>query len=377
MRYYLIAGEASGDLHAANLILALQKSDESAIFRGWGGDRMEAAGAVLVKHYRDLAYMGFFQVIMHLPAIKRNLSFCERDIRDYKPDVLILIDYPGFNLRMAKFAARNAFRVFYYITPQLWAWRSSRVKILKKYVEHSFVILPFEKEFYARFQYPVDFVGHPLLDVIPEENDPVTRDQFLKAHNLSELPIIALLPGSRRMEIKEMLKQMLLVISHFPNHQFVIAGAPSIPFSFYSNMIKNLQIPVLTGVTYGLLKHSEAALVTSGTATLETALLKTPQVVCYKGDGFSFFIASKIVHVKYISLVNLILDEPLVKELIQNDLNEDHLYQELTRILQEVEVRNRILLGYSRLREKLGGPGASMRASRLMIQYLNKKQVSN
>ncbi len=372
MRYYLIAGEASGDLHAANLIRALAQLDGSAVFKGWGGEQMEAAGVELVKHYRDLAYMGFFQVITHLPAIKKNFDFCEKDLLSFRPDILILIDYPGFNLRMAKYAAKHGIRVFYYISPQLWAWRSARVQILKKYVEHTFVILPFEKDFFARFQYTVDFVGHPLLDVISMEKTMVSRDEFLKTHDLPDRPVIALLPGSRKMEIQKMLQQMIRVIPRFPEYQFVIAGAPAIPPAFYSNIIEDQKIPVLFNVTYTLLKHSEAALVTSGTATLETALIRTPQVVCYKGDAFSYFIARRIVHVKYISLVNLILDEPLVKELIQSDLNLDNLTTELKNILGDGPVRSKIIQGYNDLLEKLGGAGASIRAASLMIQYLNK-----
>lgn len=372
MRYYLIAGEASGDLHAANLIQALHHLDHSATFRGWGGDRMETAGAELVKHYRDLAYMGFFQVITHLPAIKRNFDLCEKDLLSFHPDVLILIDYPGFNLRMAKFAAKHGIRVFYYISPQLWAWRSSRVKILKKYVEHTFVILPFEKEFYQHFQYPVDFVGHPLLDVINDDVVTPERTQFIRTNNLPDRPLIALLPGSRKMEIQKMLQLMLRIMPRFPGYQFVIAGAPSIPPEFYQGIVRDIAVPILFNQTYPLLNHSEAALVTSGTATLETALLNVPQVVCYKGDAFSYLIARKIVHVRYISLVNLILDEPLVKELIQSDLTTDHLISELKLILDDPSERKKIIFGYSVLREKLGGQGASMRTAGLMLQYLSQ-----
>ena len=372
MRYYLIAGEASGDLHASNLMLELHLLDQDAVFRGWGGDKMEAAGASLVKHYRDLAFMGFFQVIIHLPAIRKNFIFCEKDILSFDPDVLILIDYPGFNLRMAKFAAMHGIKVFYYISPQLWAWRSSRVNILKKYVNRTFVILPFEKDFYARFQYPVDFVGHPLLDVIRDEPLAVDRATFLQKHRLPERPVIALLPGSRKMEIQKMLRQMLKVIPFFQDYQFIIAGAPSIPLSFYQDIVKNDKLTVFFDETYPLLKHCEAALVTSGTATLEAALLGAPQVVCYQGDAFSYFIARKIVHVNYISLVNLILDKPLVKELIQSELTSDNLIRELRLILVDLSVRRKISEGYSILRQKLGGPGASHYTARLMIQYLSE-----
>jgi lipid-A-disaccharide synthase len=373
MRYYIIAGEASGDLHASNLIKGLRRHDPEGVFRGWGGDLMELQGTVLVKHYRDLAFMGFFEVLTHLATIMRNFRLCEADLLEYKPDVVILVDYPGFNLPMAKFSSDHGIRVFYYISPQLWAWRSSRVKKIKRYVERLFVILPFEKDFYLRYDYPADFVGHPLMDVIYEGMALKDPQEFRKEHHLNEKRIIALLPGSRKMEIRKMLEVMLSVAPLFPDYQFVIAGAPSIPENEYLNIAGAGKESLVFGQTYDLLRCSTAALVTSGTATLETALLGVPQIVCYKANPFSFMIARKIVHVKFISLVNLIADKPVVKELIQDDLNTGNLRDELTKILEDDRFRSRIRNDYRDLVEKLGGPGASDRVASLMVQYLMKK----
>ncbi|MEI6456194.1 MAG: lipid-A-disaccharide synthase [bacterium] len=372
MHYYLIAGEASGDLHASNLMKALKNHDPSAIFRCWGGDLMEKAGGTLVKHYRDLAYMGFLEVITHLGKIIGNLRFCEKELLSYKPDVLILVDYPGFNLRIAKFASRNGIRVFYYISPQLWAWKSSRVRTIRKSVERMFVILPFEKKFYAGHGLEVDFVGHPLLDVIETGAAEPDRDSFFRDNSLDNRPVIALLPGSRMMEVGNMLKVMSSVVSRFGDHQFVVAGAPAIPKEFYNSILNDLPVRVLFNQTYDLLLHSAAAIVTSGTATLETALLRVPQIVCYKGNPLSYAIARWIVHVPFISLVNLIYEKLLVREFIQEELTTENLVAELNKILDNDDYRQMMRAGYIRIVESLGGKGASERCAKLMIQYLHK-----
>lgn len=370
MKYYIISGEASGDLHGANLIKAIKRKDPQAEIRAWGGDLMQAAGATLVKHYRDLAFMGFVEVLRNLRTIFSNIDFCKKDILAFQPDVLILIDYPGFNLRIAEWAKKNAVRVFYYISPQIWAWHTSRVHKIKRDVERMFVILPFEPEFYARYQYPVDFVGHPLLDVIA--NRPL-NPEFLSKNGLSGKPLVALLPGSRRQEIAKMLPVMLSVVPMFPDCQFAIAGAPSIPDSYYRQWIDALPpsatVRLIPNQTYDLLQHAKAALVTSGTATLETALFGVPEVVCYKGNPLSYFIARRLVSVKYISLVNLIADRPIVRELIQNELNTQNLQQELEKLLDPDQVAP-ILEGYAYLREQLGHAGASERTAQKIVGYL-------
>lgn len=373
MRYYLIAGEASGDLHASNLMRELKLLDQETAFRCWGGDLMERQGAELVKHYRDLAFMGFMEVVSHLPTILRNFQSCKKDLLRYHPDVLILVDYPGFNLRIAKFAKTHGIRVFYYISPQLWAWNSSRVKTIKKWVDKMFVILPFEQEFYARFNYNVDFQGHPLLDVINKDMKASGGKEFLDANSLPNMPIIALLPGSRKMEIEKMLKIMISVRSSFTGFQFVVAGAPSIQPDFYTGILKDTDIRVVADQTYQLLGQAVAALVTSGTATLETGLIGVPQVVCYRGNMLSYLIARRLVHVKYISLVNLICDKMIVPELIQHELNHKNLVTALGSIIEPGSVRDALIDGYHELRQKLGGRGASSRIASLMIQYLTQK----
>lgn len=371
MKYYIIAGEASGDLHASNLIKELKNLDAEAIFRCWGGDLMAEQGAEVIRHYRDLAFMGFFEVLWHLNKISRNIRFCKTDILKFKPDVIILVDYPGFNLRIAGFAHDHGIKVFYYISPQLWAWRSSRVKKIKKYVDRMFVILPFEKEFYARYGYKVDFIGHPLLDVISRDEKYTERKSFLEKNHLPAKRLVALLPGSRRQEIRLMLKVMLKILSSFEDYQFVIACAPSINPDFYSRIIAGTPVSIVTGQTYDLLHHSDAALVTSGTATLETALMGIPQVICYKGNYFSYLIARSVIRVKYISLVNLIMDKEIICELIQKDLSSQNLRDELKKILDGPK-RQEIIQAYDELRNKLGGPGASFKAANLIVQYLNK-----
>ncbi len=374
MKYYIIAGEASGDLHASNLMRELKVLDTLAVFRCWGGDLMQKQGGELVKHYRDLSFMGFLEVLLHLRTITGNLTLCKKDLLTFKPDVLILVDYPGFNLPIAKFAHTAGIRVFYYISPQLWAWRSSRVKIIRHAVDRMFVILPFEKDFYEKHHISVDFCGHPLLDEIHDSSIFQQRTSFLMAHGLDESkPMIALLPGSRKQEIRKILRIMLQVIPDFPGYQFVIAGAPSVPAEFYQDMVGDLPVKIISGKTYELLHNSEAALVTSGTATMETALLGVPQVVCYKGSLFSYTLARMIVHVKFISLVNLVMDREVVKELIQSDLNRENLSRELRSILNNMDARAKIISAYASLNEKLGGEGASKKVATLMIQYLNEK----
>lgn len=374
MKYYIIAGEASGDLHASNLIRELKLVDKEAAFRCWGGDLMKRQGAEIVRHIRDLAFMGFLEVAVHLPEILGNLKFCEQDLLSYQPDVLILVDYPGFNLRIAKFAAQKGFRVFYYISPQLWAWKQSRVKTIKSSVEHMFVILPFEQEFYRKHAVKADFPGHPLLDVINEGMKLKERNVFLQENKLNEKPLIALLPGSRKMEIKSMLKVMLSVIPLFADYQFVIAAAPSLSMEFYHSITGNARVGIVSGQTYDLLNTSVAALVTSGTATLETALMNVPQIVCYKGNPLSYAIARRIVKVPFISLVNLIANRQVVKELIQNEFNTSSLEFELN-VLLKPENRQDIFKGYRVVKEKLGGSGASGRAASMMVQYLREKSV--
>jgi len=372
MRYYLIAGEASGDLHASNLMKELKKQDNDPLFRHWGGDLMQQQGGDLVKHYRDLAFMGFLEVVIHLKEILENLKFCEKDILRFQPDVIILVDYPEFNLRIARFAHRHGIRVFYYISPQLWAWRSSRVQLIRKYVDQMFVILPFEKEFYAKYNVPVDFVGHPLLDVINDKMPVLSRAEFLSVNGLSDRPIIALLPGSREMEIRKILQIMLSIVPFFSTYQFVVAVAPAIPVTFYQEILKGTSVGLSVNHTYDLLKNSMAALVTSGTATLETALMGIPQVVCYKGNVLSYAIARSFVHVDYISLVNLIVGKLIVSELIQHHLTCRNLVEELKKILYDQEFRLKMREGYSELFNSLGGEGASQRCAIQIIQYLKK-----
>lgn len=374
MKYYIIAGEASGDLHASNLVREIALLDNHARFRGWGGDLMQKQGVELVRHIRELAFMGFLEVVSHLPRILGNLKFCEKDILEFDPDVLILVDYPGFNLRISRFAASKGIRVFYYISPQLWAWKSSRVKTIKETVEHMFVILPFEQEFYRKYGVNTDFPGHPLLDVIHEGMKLKDRKSFLRENELEDKPLIALLPGSRKMEIRNMLSVMLDLIPLFPDHRFVIAAAPSLPEDFYSSLALNTKVSVVSGQTYDLLNNSVAALVTSGTATLETALMNVPQIVCYRGNAISFEIARRIVKVDYISLVNLIAGRPVVKELIQSDFNKENLGMELKMLLQPPN-QSTLLEGYSQVRDMLGGRGASGRAAAKMVQYLMNKSV--
>jgi lipid-A-disaccharide synthase len=370
MKYYIIAGEASGDLHGSNLMKALKKEDAAADFRIWGGDLMQAAGGDVRKHYRDLAFMGFLEVVKNLRTIFANIRFCKSDILDYQPDVLILIDYPGFNLRIAKWAKANNIRIFYYISPQIWAWHTSRVHNIKKWIDKMFVILPFEQDFYQKYDYKADFVGHPLLDAIAQF-EPDT--DFRQNNNLGEKPILALLPGSRKQEIAKVLPEMLSSVAHFADYQFVIAGAPAQTEAFYQDILRkynqNNNIKIVFNQTYQLLYLAKAALVTSGTATLETALFDVPEVVCYKGSAVSYHIAKRLIDLKYISLVNLIADEEVVKELIQDECNEKAIVAALKNILN---ADNQLIIKekYALLKQKLGNIGASERCAELMVNAL-------
>ncbi|MGO3183668.1 MAG: lipid-A-disaccharide synthase [Aequorivita sp.] len=373
MKYYLIAGEASGDLHGANLIKALKKEDAEADFRFWGGDLMKAAGGTEVKHYRDLAFMGFAEVVMNLSTILKNIKFCKKDIEAFNPDVIIFIDYPGFNLRIAKWAKQKGYRTHYYISPQIWAWKEGRIKEIKRDVDEMYVILPFEKDFYEnKHNYPVHFVGHPLIDAIHNRKQ-VNPETFKKENGLDERPIVALLPGSRKQEITKMLEIMTSAAKDFTDYQFVIAGAPSQEKSFYESFLSTKNVYFVTNKTYDLLSISAAALVTSGTATLETALFKVPQVVCYKGNRISYEIAKRVIKLDYISLVNLILDRTVVTELIQADFNTKRLKEELSDILDPYK-RAAMFLDYYDLEKALGGRGASENTAKLICKSIESQE---
>jgi len=369
MKYYIIAGEASGDLHASNLMKEIKSLDNIAEFRCWGGDLMREQGGELVMHYKDIAYMGFVEVLAHMGTILKNIKFCKKDILQYKPDALILLDYPGFNLRIAEFAKKEGFKVLYYISPQVWAWKQSRVKKIKQIVDRIYVILPFEKAFYKKFGYDVDFVGHPLLDAI-ERSDSESSESFIEKNKLDNKPIIALVPGSRKQEITKMLPVMLTVIPSFKEYQFVIAGSPAVPAEFYQGIIKGSDVKIVYNQTYELLRNTHAALVTSGTATLETALFEVPEVVCYKGTYVSYLIAKSFIKVKFISLVNLIMDREIVRELIQKQFNAENLKLELERLISDDEKRTLLFKEYKELKEKLGGKGASQKTAALMLNRL-------
>lgn len=369
MKYYIIAGEASGDLHGSNLIKELKKLDTSATIRCWGGDKMQAAGGELVKHYRDLAFMGFTEVLMNLPTILQNLNFCKQDILSFKPHVIILIDYPGFNLRIAKWAKQQGIKVIYYISPQVWAWKENRVKMMKECIDKMIVILPFEKDYFKnKWNWDVEYVGHPLLEVI----ESVVRSQESGVGS-RESGIIALLPGSRKQEILKKLPVMLEVSKSFSGYQFVIAKAPSVDDAFYKDLIKPYpNVSSVRNDTYNLLMQSKAALVTSGTATLETALFGVPEIVCYKGSPVSYQIAKRIIKVKYISLVNLIMNKLVVKELIQNELTVDNIKKELQELLTNEKRIAELKKEYADLKELLSKGGhASAKAAASIVQFLS------
>lgn len=371
MKYYLVAGEASGDLHGANLMKALKELDAQAEFRFFGGDLMQAEGGTLVKHYADMAFMGFFEVAANLRTILKNLAFCKKDIFDWQPDVLILIDFPGFNLKIAEFAKGNNLPVNYYISPKVWAWNQKRVLKIKRVVDHLFCILPFEVDFYKEWGMNVDYVGNPLLDAVADFKP---NADFFRHYNLSpEKKIIALLPGSRKQEINYLLPDMINVIDHYPDHQFVIAGAPSFSVQFYKPYLNGRSVPILFDATYDILSNADAAIVASGTATLETALFHVPQIVVYKGNPISIAIARMVVKIKHISLVNLIMNNGIVKELIQEDCSPQKIIAELDMVLHDNGYRETMLNNYNKLDEKMGEPGASAKTAKLIVKYNGKK----
>lgn len=367
-KLYLIAGEASGDLHGANLIKALKNENKNLDFRFWGGDLMQNELGKPVKHIRELAFMGFLEVVLNLKTILNNIKFCKQDILAFKPDALVLIDYPGFNLRIADWAKKEGIKVFYYISPQVWAWKQSRVYKIKKSVDHLFAILPFEKEFYKKFDYNVEYVGHPLLDAIESYKKIIfSKNDFIQKNKLSNKPIIAILPGSRKQEIKVKLPIMLKSIKKYDHYEILIAGAPSLDEEFYKPFLIYPNIKIIHGATYDILNIAEAAIVTSGTATLETALFNVPEVVCYKANSISYQIAKRLIKIKYISLVNLIMDREVVKELIQNDCNPTYIESEFSKICIGGENRTKMLNDYILLREKLGDGGASKKVAQSLL----------
>ena len=378
MRYYLIVGEASGDLHASNLMKALQSEDGDAEFRFYGGDLMRSVGGTLVKHYKEMAYMGFVPVMMHLRTILRNMRVCKRDIMDWKPDVLILVDYPGFNLDIAKYVRSHSdIPIYYYISPKIWAWKEYRIKNIRRDVDELFSILPFEVEFYERHHYPIHYVGNPCVDAVEafqaSDEGAETDEAFRRAYGLSDQPIIAILAGSRRQEIKDNLRVMMKTAQRFNSHQFVIAGVPTIEEAYYRKYIpQEMDVKIVVNSTYRLLRHAEAALVTSGTATLETALFDVPQVVCYYTSCGRMvnWLRKLILKVKYISLVNLVVNREIVKELIGEQMNVDRLEAELRQIVEGGANRSQMLADYAEMRKRLGGSGASQRAARQIVAHL-------
>lgn len=369
MKYYIIAGEASGDLHGSNLIKQLHIEDDNALIHCWGGDLMQQAGATLIKHYKDLAFMGFAEVVKNLPTIFKNIKFCKQDILSFKPDVLILIDYPGFNLRIAEWAKKQGFKIVYYISPQVWAWKESRVKMMKHCIDKMLCILPFEKDYYQKkWNWQVEYVGHPLLEAIENFKKSNSNNNIISNKN-----IIALLPGSRTQEISKKLPIMLQVAKHFSNFQFVVAQAPGQNDDFYNQFLQGYtNVSFVRNDTYNLLMQSTAALVTSGTATLETALFSVPEVVCYKGSNISYQIAKRLIKIKYISLVNLIMDKLVVKELIQHELTEENLVKELNELLFNNERQQTLQQDYKILQDKLGlGGKASVQAAKIIVDFIS------
>lgn len=375
MKYYIIAGEASGDLHGSNLIKELKKNNPKANFRCWGGDLMKSQCNDLVMHYEEFSYMGFFEVIININKILDFISICKKDIENYKPDIIIYIDYPGFNMRIAKWAKNKNFTNHFYISPKVWVWKEKRVKLIKKVIDKMYVILPFEEGYYRnKHNYKVDFVGHPLLDAIENEKK-FNKKEFIDNNNLSTKPIIALLPGSRDQEINKLLPVMLEAVSNLRNYQIVIAGAPSKSIEYYNKVIRSNDssgnlVKVICNETYNILRVSTAAIVTSGTATLETALFKVPQVVCYKTSWLSYLIGRLLIpDLKYISLVNIILDKEVVTELIQGDCNKTNLVIELQKILNKKNMSS-MFNNYDLLHKMLGGKGASKKTADLIEKYM-------
>lgn len=372
LKLYIIAGEASGDLHGSNLMKNLTAENPNIEFRFWGGDKMKQQGGTLVKHISDLAFMGFLEVIKNIKTILNNIRFCKADIATFQPDALLLIDYPGFNLRIAEWAKQKGIKVYYYVSPQVWAWKQSRVHKIKKCVDELYVILPFEKDFYKKFDFEVHYLGHPLLDAVADFRSSIVDKQLIYSeNNLSDKPIIALLPGSRKQEVSVKLPTMLEAVRSFDSYQVIIAGAPSLAPEFYLQFIKESD-KIIFGKTYDILEIAEAAVVTSGTATLETALFHVPQVVCYKSSAFSYQIAKRLVKIKFISLVNLILNKEAVKELIQQDCNPTLIQKEIGKILVGGDHRESMLQDYKELQQLLGAGGASKKIAHAMLKTINQ-----
>lgn len=368
-KFYIIAGEASGDLHGSNLMKAMLEEDATCDFRFWGGDEMTKVGGERVKHIKDLAFMGFLEVLMNLRTIMKNLKFCKEDILAYKPDALILVDYPGFNLRIAEWAKEHNIKVIYYISPQVWAWKQNRVHTIKKVVDEMYVILPFEKEFYKKFDFDVHYIGHPLLDAIEQFKAKQSTEGFLEKNALSAQPIIAVLPGSRKQEVSKKLPIMLAALKSYSNYQIIVAGAPSLDLEFYAPFLKDFSnVHIVHNQTYDLLSNAELAVVTSGTATLETALFEVPEVVCYIGSSISYLIAKQLIKIKYISLVNLIMDKEVVKELIQGECNPKTIAAEVDRIIVGGSKREEQLANYKLMKEILGGGGASKTIAQAVLK---------
>ncbi len=365
-KIFFISGEASGDLHGSNLIKAMKVNEPNLELKGWGGDMMEAEGMELLEHYKNLAFMGFTEVLLNIRTILSNFKRCKKQIEEFQPDAIVFIDYPGFNLRMAKFAKEKGILSLYYISPQIWAWKQNRVKKIQAYVDEMYTILPFESEFYQKFNVKVNYVGHPLLDVVSKE---FNADAFRSKHKLNDSPILALLPGSRNQEIKRMLAVMLKASENFPNYQIVIAGAPSKDKATYEGYLSE-KVHLIFGETYDLFHAAEAGWVTSGTATLEAAIHNMPQVVVYKAGNISYQIAKRLVKIKYISLVNLIMDKEAVKELIQSEASVDQLTSEMKLITIDGKKRESMLQDYSELREKLGNTGASEKTAKHMLKTI-------
>jgi lipid-A-disaccharide synthase len=373
MRYFIIAGEASGDLHASHLMGGLKRKDPDAVFCFFGGDLMAKQGGRLLKHYREMAFMGFFTVLMNIKQIKKNFKMAEKELLDFHPDVLILVDYPGFNLRMARFAKTNSIKTFYYISPKIWAWRSERVKWIKNYVDELFAIFPFEKEFYDLHDYKIRYVGNPTVDELAvRPNMDQTYLDFIEQNNLDDKPIVALLAGSRKQEVKLILPVLIQVASLFPDYQFVIAGAPSLQLSLYKENMHGKDIPVIFGKTYELLQQSKAAVVASGTATLETAVINVPQVVCYilELGRFTSLLKQIFFKVRWFSLVNLIMDREIVIEFFQENCKAAPVAEELRKILEDPEYRSHMLQNYKLMLAKLGPPGCADRAAEEMVSLL-------
>ena len=371
MKYYLVAGEFSGDIHASNLMKCIKKYDREAEFRYIGGDKMSEQGGTMLKHYKEMAFMGFVEVLKNLKIIKANLSACKQDILNFKPDFVILVDYPGFNLRIAEFAHNQGFKTIYYISPKVWAWKKSRVKKIKQFIDKMFVIFPFEVEFYKNFGYEVEYVGNPTLDIVKNElSKPFDRQEFCKQNNIPQEKIIALLPGSRHQEVVRILPEMIAVARKLPDYNFVIAGVKNLPQSVYAEALSERNIHIVYNATYQLLRIADAAVVTSGTATLETALFNVPQVVCYKTSKLNYTIGKAVVKIKFFSLVNILLEKEAVKELLQKNLSDD-IYKELNLILNDKNHFQQIINDYKKLEQLLGDKDAPCKAAKRIVEILS------